>query len=104
MSWKQMADMRSEMQQNHRESMARLSQAFSLGDPDAQTENELFVRGKRKFEEDTEFFKDIGILYSNKFFKRAIEMMKHDEKSKTDEERGAVERVREKINEATKRR
>ena len=101
---RQMADMRREMQQNHRESMARLSKAFGLGDPDAQTENELAVRGKRKFEEEAEFFKDIGILYSNKFFKRVIEMMKHDEKGNTDEERGAVERIREKINDATKRR
>ena len=48
---KQLADMRREMQQNHRESMARLSQAFGLGDPDAQTEKELAIRGKRKFEE-----------------------------------------------------
>ena len=35
----------------NKESMARISQAFGLGDPDAQTENELVVRGKRKIDE-----------------------------------------------------
>lgn len=40
-----------------------------------------------------------NILYSNKFFKRAIESLKHDETGNTDEER-----IREKINNATKRR
>jgi len=69
---KQMADMRREMQQNHRESMARLSQAFGLGDPDAQTENELVVRGKRKFEEANVFGTiakdDDGIQFFRKMF------------------------------------
>lgn len=48
---KRMAEMEARAEARHRESMARLSQAFGLGDPDAQTENELVVRGKRKFEE-----------------------------------------------------
>ena len=66
------ADMRREMQQNHRESMARLSHAFGLGDPDAQTENELVVRGKRKFEETNIFSTvakdDDGIQFFRKMF------------------------------------
>lgn len=48
---KQMRDMEARAEARHRESMARLSQAFGLGDPDAQTENELVVRGKRKIDE-----------------------------------------------------
>ena len=55
---RQMADMRREMNERearaearHRESMARLSKEFGLGDPHAQTENELAVRGKRKIDE-----------------------------------------------------
>lgn len=48
---KQMKEMEARAEARHRESMARLSQAFDLGDPDAQTENELVVRGKRKIDE-----------------------------------------------------
>ena len=47
------ARMRLEMQQNHRESMAQISRALGLGDPDATTKNEIIERNKRKREQES---------------------------------------------------
>lgn len=38
----------------HRESMARISRALGLGDPDAETDDQVIERSKRKREEETD--------------------------------------------------
>ena len=93
--------------QERQEMIARISRNIGLGDPDAVSESDLVVRAKKKRRRPDNLGSisgnDIRVLSNNKFFKRVIESLKHDEKCTTDEERKAIERIRESINEANKR-
>ena len=92
------------MREEVKESMAQISRGLGLGDPDATTQSEIIQRTKRKREEDeASMYKDINILSKIPTFKRAFETLKHEEKCTTEEERGACERMRERINEANKK-